>query len=248
VKLRGAILLGIGGVALLALAGCSGGARPLFPGWAPAGMPSAGPAAEPRTVTVTRDGRQRAELQVLSGATTVTVDTAALGGDLARASVPAGAGVRPRLVVSGGTVQLFLDSAGGPGPATVRVTLSSALAWRLGFSGGATLTSVFLGRGQLRGADFAAGSSQVTLRLPRPHGTVPLVLAGGASQVTITAPRGVPCRLRLDGGAGTARLNGRPVTGIAGGTVLTAPGWTAAADRYDIQAPAGISAITVGTW
>jgi hypothetical protein len=242
------MLIGAGGVVLLALAGCAGGTPPIFPGGTPGAAPVAGSSAGPRTVAVARDGRQRAELQVLSGATTVTVDTAALGGDLARASVPAGAGVRPRLVVSGGTVQLFLDSAGGPGPAVVRVTLSSAVAWRLGFSGGATLTSVYLGHGHLRGADFAAGSSQVTLRLPRPDGTVPLVLAGGASQVTITAPRGVPARLRLDGGAGTARLGGQAYTGIAGGTVLTAPGWTAAADRYDIDAPAGISAITVGTW
>jgi hypothetical protein len=77
---------------------------------------------------------------------------------------------------------------------------------------------------------------------------VPLVLAGGASLVTITAPRGVPSRLRLDGGAGTARLNGQAYTGIAGGTVLTEPGWATAANRYDIEAPAGISVITVGTW
>jgi hypothetical protein len=241
-------LLGAGGAALLAVAGCAGGTPPIFPGGSPGTGPAARPGAAPGTVAVARDGRQRAELQVLSGATSVTVGTAALGGDLARATVPPGAGVRPRLVVSGSTVQLFLDSAGGPGPAVVRVMLSSAVAWRLAFSGGATLTSVFAGHGQLRSAAFTAGSSQVTLRLPRPHGTVPLVLAGGASQVTITAPRGVPARLQLTGGAGSATLAGQSYTGLAGGTVLTAPGWMTAADRYDIEAPAGISAITVGSW
>jgi hypothetical protein len=33
---------------------------------------------------------------------------------------------------------------------------------------------------------------------------------------------------------------------VAGGTVLAAPGWAQAANRYDIEAPAGVSAITVG--
>ncbi|HEY1640377.1 MAG TPA: hypothetical protein VGG35_06805 [Streptosporangiaceae bacterium] len=235
-------------MALLAAAGCAGAAPPAYPpGQASTGQPAA-PSAGPRTVTTELGGRHTAELQVLSGATTVTVGTAALGGDLARASVPPGAGVRPRLVVSGSTVQVFLDSAGTSGPATVAVTLSSAVAWRLAFNGGATVTSVFLGRGRLRGADFTAGSSQITLRLPRPHGTVPVVLAGGASQVTVTTPHGVPAQLDLDGGAGHAALDGQAYSGVAGGTVLTGPGWTAAVSRYDIEAPAGISSITVGHW
>jgi len=238
----------LAGGGLLAAAGCARAAPPGFPG-GPASSPgSAGPGAAPRTVTAALNGRQRAALQVMSGATSVTVGTAALGGDLMRASVPAGAGVRPQLVLSANTVQLFLASAGTSGPATVRITLNSAVAWRLTFSGGSTLTSVFLGHGRLRGADFTAGSSQITLRLPRPRGTVPIVLAGGASQVTVTTPRGVAARLRLDGGAGSAMLAGHAYTGIAGGTLLTPPGWTAAASRYDIEAPAGISAITVGHW
>jgi hypothetical protein len=106
---------------------------------------------------------------------------------------------------------------------------------------------VFLGRGQLRGADFAAGSSRITMRLPRPRGTVTIMLAGGASQVSLATPAGVPARLRLDGGASTATLGGRNYTGIAGGTVLTGPGWTSAVDRYDIDAPAGVSTISVGS-
>jgi hypothetical protein len=235
-------------MALLAVAGCAGAAPSSFPAGAASTGPPAAPSAGPRTVTTALGGRHTAELQVLSGATTVTVGTAALGGDLARASVPPGAGVRPHLVVSGSTVQLFLDSAGISGPATVTVLLSSAVTWRLAFSGGATVTSVFLGRGQLRSADFTAGSSQIVLRLPRPRGTIPLVLAGGASQVTVTTPHGVPAQLHLDGGAGHAALDGQAYNGLAGGTVLTGRGWTTAPSRYDIEAPAGISSITVGHW
>jgi hypothetical protein len=218
------------------LAGCAGSSAA-----APGGRAAA------RTVTAPLGGRQHSELDVLSGATSITVATAPLGGELLRVSTPAGAGIKPDLVV-GSTVQLYLDSTGVSGPAAVRVTLNSRVGWRLAFSGGSTQTAVFLGRGRLRGADFAAGSSQITMRLPRPSGTVTIVLAGGASQVSLAAPRGVPARLQLDGGASTAVLGGRTYTGVAGGTVLTAPGWASAASRYDIQAAAGIAAISVGTW
>jgi hypothetical protein len=222
-------------VAVLAAAGCSSGG----PAAAPAG-------AHVATVPLAGHGRG-AELDVLGGATSITVGTARLGGDLLRVSTPAGAGIRPDLV-SGHAVRLFLDSTGTGGPAAVRVTLNSGVAWRLAFAGGSAQTSMFLGRGQLRGADFAAGSSQLTMRLPRPRGTVTIVLAGGASRVTVAAPAGVPARLSLDGGAGSTTLGGRSHSGVAGGTVLTAPGWSGAADRYDIQAPAGVARISVGAW
>jgi hypothetical protein len=112
---------------------------------------------------------------------------------------------------------------------------------RLAVSGG----TVALSR---RGADVTAGTSQLVMRLPRPRGTVTIVLAGGASQVSLSAPAGVPARLVLSGGAATATLAGQTTAGVAGGTVLTAPGWAAAADRYDIEARAGVSAIAFGTW
>jgi hypothetical protein len=206
-------------------------------------------AAAPHSVSVPLGGRQRADLAVLSGATSITVAPGTRAGPLIAASTPDAAGSVPVLAVSGGSVQLTLrDSWAGGGPAAVAVRLNPGVAWRLTLSGGASQTAVFLGTGRLRGADFTAGSDQVTMRLPRPRGTVRIVLAGGASQVRLTAPAGVPARLALDGGASTATLAGRTRAGLAGGTVLTAPGWARAANRYDIEAPAGVADISFGTW
>jgi hypothetical protein len=69
------------------------------------------------------------------------------------------------------------------------------------------------------GLDFTAGSSLIALTLPRPSGTTLITLAGGASQVSIALPAGVPARLRLYGGASVASLDGQTRSGIAGGTV-----------------------------
>jgi hypothetical protein len=72
-----------------------------------------------------------------------------------------------------------------------------------------------------------------------------VVLAGGASQVSLSIPAGVAARLRLDGGASSATIGNLAYTGVAGGTMLTMPGWASAPRRYDIDAPAGVSAISV---
>ena len=218
---------------IVALTGCTTG-----------GFDSLPAVPRPHTAELDRHGQQTAELDVVSGAATLSVAAAPLGGQLLRAWTPAGSGIRPDLVAAG-SVQLFLDSTGHSGPAAVRVVLNSAVRWSLRFSGGASQTSVSLAKGMLGGADFTAGSSLITMSMPRPRGTVTVTLAGGASQVSLAVPAGVPARLRLDGGASTATIGGHTYTGLAGGTVLAAPGWAQAANRYDIDAPAGVSAITV---
>jgi hypothetical protein len=185
-----------------------------------------------------------AELDVVSGATSVSVSTADLGTELLRVTTPPNSGVRPDLVI-GATVQLYLDSSGGSGPAAVQVELNSGVTWHLLFAGGASQTTADLSSGRFGGADFAAGSNLIAMTLPRPDGTVTVELAGGASQVSLGLPAGVPAQLQLDGGASTALLLGRAYTGIAGGTVLTSPGWNGARVRYLIEAPAGVSAISV---
>jgi hypothetical protein len=216
---------------VVALAGCSGAHR------------------APHTVSMARDGLRSATLDVVNGATTVTVGTADLGGNLIRVSTPGNSGIRPSLLgpsqYGHGPVLLYLEPTGGSGPAAVRILLNPGVTWRLRFAGGASLTSVNLGHGRVSGVDFAAGTSVISMTLPRPGGTASVTLAGGASQVTMSLPAGVPARLRLDGGAASATLAGQTHTGVAGGTVLAAPGWASSAGRYDIHAPAGVSAISV---
>jgi hypothetical protein len=226
------------GVALLALPACS-----------PAAAGSdAHPRsdAHPHTVALPRDGRTRAELDLVSGASAVTVRAADTGGDLVRASTPAGSAVTPALT-GDGPARLFLGSTGLGGPADVRVLVNSQVAWRLVFAGGATEIAVDMRGGRFAGADFAAGSARITMRLPRPAAGAGVVLAGGATQVSIGIPDGVPARLRIDGGASTATIGGRSYTGIAAGTTLATPGWDSAPARYDFDAPAGISHIAISS-
>jgi hypothetical protein len=43
-------------------------------------------------------------------------------------------------------------------------------------------------------------------------------------------------------------MGNQQLTGIAGGTVLTPPGWDTATSRFDIDATSGFSRLTVSRW
>jgi hypothetical protein len=43
-------------------------------------------------------------------------------------------------------------------------------------------------------------------------------------------------------------VDGQSLTGVAGGTVVTPPGWATATARFDVDATAGVSSLTVSRW
>ena len=203
-----------------------------------------------------RGGLTRAELKVTSGTAILDVSAGELGGTLLRVSTPDGAPVRPVLSDPGLIVLSLAGAApgrqdsGGP-PArqdsgyAVKVVLNAAVTWSLDLAGGTQLTRVDLRGGKVAGIAVMAGSDTLDMRLPRPAGTLPLLLAGGVSQFLLSLPAGVPAQVTVGGGASSVSLDGQQLTGIAGGTVVTSPGWAAATSRYDIDAISGFSQLAV---
>lgn len=232
---------------------------------------------------VPADGHSTAALDVVSGTRLLSVRVANLGGTsgtLLRATTPRGA-PPPRLRTSpagatdrsGDNELVFLSASSGASPVTV--TLNAAVTWRLDFAAGTERTVADLRGGRVAGISITAGSDIVDLTLPRPRGTVPIVMTGGASQFLITAPAGVPVRITAGGGAGEVSLDGATHVGVAGGTVFATPGWAARASgptrasgpagspgspgwsgttgppgaaRFDVDATAGASRVAVTRW
>jgi hypothetical protein len=198
-------------------------------------------------------GRASATLEVTSGTPVLTIGVAKLGGALLRVSTPDYAPVRP--VLSGsGPVVLSLDGTSPSGPApkgggyAVRVVLNSAVMWNLDLAGGTQRTAADLRGGRAGQITVTAGSDILDVTLPRPTGTTALRLAGGESQLLVSLPGGVPAQVIVGGGASLVTVDGQSLTGVAGGTVLTPPGWAGAASRFDIDATAGVSRLTVSRW
>ncbi|MEU8005638.1 hypothetical protein AB0B66_31145 [Catellatospora sp. NPDC049111] len=196
-------------------------------------------------VSAARGDLDAAALTVVSGATTLAVRAADLDGDLYRISTPDDSRIAPDVVESGGRYQLHLRDTGERGPAAVEVLLDQRVRWDLRFSGGANETLVDLGGGRVAGLDFTAGSARIETVLPRPQGPVTVRMAGGSSDFVVRAPDGVPVRVTAGGGAANVTVDGARRSGIAGGTVFAPAGWDTATDRYDVDAVAGVSSLTV---
>ena len=204
---------------------------------------------------MSRGSLARAELKVTSGTAILDVSVGKLGGTLLRASTPDGAPVRPVLTDSGLVVLSLAGTAPGEqgphGPGSgyaVKVVLNAAVTWSLDLAGGTQLTKVDLRGGKVAGIAVMAGSDTLDMTLPRPAGTLPLLLAGGVSQFLLSLPGGVPAQVTVGGGASFVSLDDQHLTGVAGGTVVTSPGWAAATSRYDIDATSGFSRLAVSRW
>jgi hypothetical protein len=211
-------------------------------------IPVTATAHAPHTVSMTVSGRTRASLDVLTGTTVLTIGTANFGpgGSLLTVTTPAGTPV-PQLSASDpdGTGNGTLVDLTAPNSPAVTVTLNAGVSWQIDLDGGASRTDVDLRGGQLSGISFNAGSSLVTLALPRPNGDVPVQMVGGASDFQLSLPAGIAARVTAGGGASEVSLEGQQHTGVAGGSVFTTAGWAPGVTGFDIDATAGVSTITV---
>lgn len=195
-------------------------------------------------------GRTSAALKLASGTTDLQVKMASLGRTLLRVSTPQGAQVRPVLSSSrlSDSRIVVLTLTGGQAQGPVTVLLNSAVTWSLDFAGGTQRTDADLRGAKLEGIAVTAGSDILDMSLPRPSGTLPLWLQGGVSQFRLNLPDGVPARVTVGGGASSVSDGGQTLTGVAGGTVISPPGWAAAKARFDIDATAGFSRLAVSRW
>ena len=231
----------VGLAVVLAATACSGigpvdgPANPLAPG-RPGGLSNVHPHA-----VATGVAGDAATVDVVSGATTVTVRSDDLGGaDRLQALTPDGTGVAPVLETDGDTVRVHLVQTGEPGPSAVTVLLDRRVRWQVRMSGGATSELLDLRSARLSGVDLAAGAARIELVLPVPDRAVPITMAGGATEFTLHVPRGVAAAVRIGGGAASTEVDGVRRTGLAAGTVLAT---ATATNRYDVDATAGVSTL-----
>jgi len=212
-----------------------------------------GPSSPSHVASIGTAGRTQAALEITSGTPVLDISAARLGGTLLRVSTPGSAPVRPVLSGSRPIRLSLVGTAPMPGSGrgtgyAVRVVLNSAITWTIDLAGGTEQTDVDLRGGKVSGIAETAGCDILDVSLPAPAGTVPFLLAGGASQFLLSLPDGVPAQVVAGGGAGDLTLDGQSLTGVAGGTVLTTPGWAAATSRFAIDATAGVSRLIVGRW
>jgi len=202
------------------------------------------------SVTVERSGLDHAVLTVASGADTITVRADDVGGDLAVVTTPDGSRATPvadvdddELLVR--TTDRHDDDGDAGRPVDVVVRLSRDVRWDVVVAGGSQRLKVDLAGARAGRVEVRAGQGSVDATLPEPEDLLALTIAGGAGSVAVHAPDGVPVRLNLDAGAGSAALDDDRRSGLGAGTSLESPGWTGTGDRIEVDATSGVGTATV---
>ena len=125
------------------------------------------------------------------------------------------------------------------------VTLNSSIPWDVEVRGGASRLVADLRGLRLGSLKVGGGASRVEVILPAPSGSVTVLVFGGASNVAIRRPEGVPARLRVEGGVTNLRFDDRHVGAAGGEYDLRSAGYGGTTERYDITFTGGANNLSV---
>ena len=127
------------------------------------------------------------------------------------------------------------------------VVLNARILWGIEIRDGASGLTADLRGLRLRSFEASGGASRVELTLPRPSGTVPVRVLGGASKVAIHRPEGVAARLRVVGGSTNLAFDEECFGAVGGEVRLQSPHYEGASDRYNITITGGASNVAIDT-
>jgi DNA-binding MarR family transcriptional regulator len=204
------------------------------------------PVDERGDVSAPLEGVESARLIFASGASRLTLRADTDMATLYRARFE---GPAPEVKTEGGTVTVryprrprLFDWRNR----AAEIALNTAIPWQIEIRGGAAdITAVLRGL-DLSGLDIRGGASMVRVELPEPTGTVPVRIAGGASDVTVRRPAGVPARVHFKGWAMGLSFDDQIYGATKGSDErLQSPGYDDALRRYDIEVAGSASSISL---
>jgi DNA-binding MarR family transcriptional regulator len=127
----------------------------------------------------------------------------------------------------------------------IKVRLNPAAAWTVEVDGEITDLDGDLRGLDVAGLDVRGGVNHLSLRLPRPNGTVRIAIEGGTSDARITRPAGVPVALTAPGGVADLRFDEVRRHASATDLALRSDGWTRSPDRYRVEVGGGAARLTI---
>lgn len=234
-------------LAAVALTACDGGLHvnvPIAATSSGAASTASAPLSAPFTSPLATSGI--AELRIASGFSTVAIRVAPIGHDLFRAITPPNSGGSINSAVnasSSGAVVIITGSGGSTN--TVEVVLSPTPRWQISLDAGANAAIIDMTGAKVAGVAINQGVSSLDITLPDQSGTTAIALAAGVSQLQVHLAGKRPAQVTASAGAGSVTIDGITHSGVAAGSSFQSPGWTAAADRVDIECGAGVSSVVV---
>jgi hypothetical protein len=125
------------------------------------------------------------------------------------------------------------------------VTLNAAIPWEIAIQGGASEITAELGRLDLASLVVKGGMSTIRVDLPVPSGVVPIRVNGGASEITVRRPAGVPAKVHLKGWASELVFDEQTFSNLGNDVRLHSPGYKGTTPGYDIEVASSVSTVTI---
>ncbi|MGH2736328.1 MAG: hypothetical protein ACRDKZ_12165 [Actinomycetota bacterium] len=127
------------------------------------------------------------------------------------------------------------------------LVLNGSIPWDIELLGGVANVTADLRTLELASLTLDGGVSEVLVNLPHPRGTISVRASGGANEVTLARPAGVPAGVKVLDGGRYLSLDDQYFGAVGGETRWAGPGYAIAADRYDIVVSGGAHALTLET-
>jgi hypothetical protein len=154
-------------------------------------------------------------LQFVSGASYLTVHADPSMKDLYRARFE---GQVPLVRVQGGTVSIEyprfspFDQRDSWLKRPAELALNASVSWHIEVRGSTSRLTADFSKIRLGSLNLAGGASRIEVVLPRPSGTIPVRILGGAGNVSIHRLEGVAARAHASGGATNLTFDERPIS------------------------------------
>jgi DNA-binding MarR family transcriptional regulator len=192
-------------------------------------------------------GLQSARLVFSSGVSTLTLRTDAGMDKLYKAHFE---GTLPAVKAKDGVVAIryarrLWDWTPVGGKRKAAITLSTAVPWRILIQGAASEVTAELGGLDLAAFEVKGGMSMIHLNLPSPARSAPIRISGGASEIILRRPAGVPARVHLKGWASQFVFDDQSFSNLGNDVRMQSPGYDATAPGYDIEVLSSASMVTV---
>jgi hypothetical protein len=203
--------------------------------------------APPRAATVLPPAvlPAAATFELAAGSPSVTLRTRDLGTQLYQVAVADGATGDPVISDNGSVHRLTVTHNGKGVLVPLAIALNSKVRWTVRVTGGISQNVLNFRDSDLIAIELAEGASKTELTLPPAAGTLPVRVTHGVHTLQVNLAGDDPVRAQIRAGAGKVVLLGDVTSGVAKGAVLTGPGFSAATDRIDVIATAGIGTLTV---
>jgi hypothetical protein len=92
------------------------------------------------------------------------------------------------------------------------LALNASVSWHIEVRGSTSRLTADFSKIRLGSLNLAGGASRIEVVLPRPSGTIPVRILGGAGNVSIHRLEGVAARAHASGGATNLTFDERPIS------------------------------------